>query len=88
MTPKDTYLVENPINRYQLGTYNDLKHHADGSLMLSIQQDNPGKDKESNWLPAAKAPFYITLRLYNPRPKALTLGVASSEARGVQAWRR
>jgi len=66
---KDTYLVEISINRYQLGIYKDPKRHADSSLTLYIQQDNPGKDKESNWLPAAKAPFYIPLRLYNLRRK-------------------
>jgi hypothetical protein len=26
----------------------------------------PGKDKESNWLPAPKEPFYMLLRMYLP----------------------
>ena len=30
---------------------------ADGSLDLYIQKDNPGADKETNWLPAPEGPF-------------------------------
>ena len=27
---------------------------------------SPGKDKDSNWLPAPKEPFYMLLRMYFP----------------------
>ena len=41
---------------------------ADGGLTLYIQSDSPGKDKESNWLPAPKdAGFKLALRLYAPK---------------------
>ena len=49
--------VPNPINRYALGSDNDLKKYADGSIAMYLQHDNPGPDKESNWLPAPAGPF-------------------------------
>jgi hypothetical protein len=49
----------------------DMKTNPDGSLTLYTQKDSPGKDKESNWLPAPNGPFYITLRLYWPKPEAI-----------------
>ncbi len=44
---------------------------ADGSVTLFIQADSPGKDKESNWLPAPREPFYMLLRMYLPKIEAL-----------------
>ena len=37
-----------------------------------FQNENPGKDKEANWLPAPKGPFNLTMRLYAPKSEALT----------------
>lgn len=31
----------------------------------------PGKDAESNWLPAPDGPLYIVMRLYRPKESAL-----------------
>jgi hypothetical protein len=36
-----------------------------------VQKDSPGKDKESNWLPAPNGPFSMIFRLYWPKPEAL-----------------
>lgn len=67
-------LVDNPINRYNIGSQNSsLKKNADGSLTLYFQNNSPGKDKESNWLPAPKGPFYVVLRIYGP-DKNMTSG--------------
>ena len=70
LTPYDletSYTVPNPINRYSLGSDNkDLKFNPDGSLTLYLQADNPGADKESNWLPTGKEPFYTVFRYYAP----------------------
>jgi hypothetical protein len=67
-------LVANPINRYLINSpmLPDLKRDADGGLTLYIQQDSPGKDKESNWLPAPSGPFIAFMRLYWPKEAALT----------------
>ncbi len=68
MYDDDAYLVANPINRYALGDRSHLTFDADGGLTLYIQSDSPGKDKESNWLPAPKdAGFKLALRLYAPK---------------------
>lgn len=60
------FFVENPLNRYTLSQRNDLKRNADGSTDLYIQADNPGKERESNWLPAPQGEFILMLRLYMP----------------------
>lgn len=65
---KDSYLVENPINRYALGDRSKCKLGDDGSLTLYIQSGSPGADRESNWLPApTDGPFKLALRLYVPK---------------------
>jgi hypothetical protein len=66
-------LIENPINRYLINTpmLPDLKVNDDGSLTIYIQKDWPGKDKESNWLPAPGGPIFLVMRLYWPKKEAL-----------------
>ena len=58
----------NPLKRYSLGTKNkNLKHNADGSLTLYAGARSPGKDKESNWLPAPEGTFSLYIRAYWPQ---------------------
>jgi len=66
---KNQLLVKNPINRYLINSpmLPNLKKNEDGSLTLYIQKDSPGKDKESNWLPAPNGPIYLAMRLYWPK---------------------
>lgn len=64
---QDRYLVSNPIGRYSIGSRTEgLKYNKDGSLTIYIQKDNPGKDKQSNWLPAPNGSFYTLMRYYGP----------------------
>jgi hypothetical protein len=63
----DYFFVANPLNRYTLSQRNKLKFNPDGSVDLYLQADNPGKDKESNWLPAPTDRFVLMMRLYWPR---------------------
>jgi len=63
--------VENSINRYSLGSDDDLKAGDDGSITIYLQADSPGKDKESNWLPTPKGPFYMLIRNYAPNDDAM-----------------
>jgi hypothetical protein len=66
----DYFFVENPLDRYTLSQRNQFKTNPDGSVDLYIQHDNPGPEKESNWLPAPKEKFVLMLRLYWPREKS------------------
>lgn len=70
---KTLLLVANPINRYLINSpmLPSLKRDADGGLTLYIQHDSPGKELESNWLPAPNGPFQVTMRLYLPEPEVL-----------------
>lgn len=63
------FFVENPINRYSISARQHLKPNADGSVDLLIQNESPGADKESNWLPAPKDKFILMMRLYWPSEK-------------------
>jgi hypothetical protein len=60
------FFVNNPINRYSISARQSLKTNADGSTDLYIQAESPGKDKESNWLPAPREGFILMLRMYWP----------------------
>jgi hypothetical protein len=66
---KTQFLIENPINRYLINSpmLSGMKKSPDGSLTLYIQKDNPGADKESNWLPAPNDLIYLVMRLYWPK---------------------
>jgi len=66
------YQVANPLNRFAASSWMPFKYYPDGSLTLYFQNENPGKDKEANWLPAPKGPFNLTMRLYAPKSEALT----------------
>jgi hypothetical protein len=66
-------LVENPIDRYSLGSATEgFKPAADGSITIYIQVDTPEGDKKANWLPAPKGRFDIVLRMYGPSKDAQT----------------
>jgi hypothetical protein len=66
-------MVANPLNRYLLNSpmIPQFKKDADGGLTLYFQNESPGIDKESNWLPAPKGPFLMVMLLYWPKPEAL-----------------
>jgi len=51
------FFIPNALSRYTVSPRNILKTDADGSIDLYLQKDNPGPDKESNWLPASAAGF-------------------------------
>ncbi len=63
--------VANPIDRYAIGDRDKLKFNEDGSLTLYVQHESPGKEKESNWLPAPKDSFNLFMRLYWPKKAIL-----------------
>jgi hypothetical protein len=85
---KTQLLIKNPINRYLINSpmLPQLKKNADGSLTLYIQHNSPGKDKESNWLPAPNDLIYLVMRLYWPKtepPSILPPGEGTWKPPGI-----
>lgn len=70
---KTQLFIENQLDRYLLNSemMDRFKMEDDGSLVLYIEKDSPGKDLEPNWLPAPDGPLYMTMRLYGPEKAAL-----------------
>ena len=65
------FLVANPLGRYALGDRDPLRAAPDGALELFLQQDDPGPERRSNWLPAPAGGFNLIMRLYHPKPAVL-----------------
>jgi hypothetical protein len=64
------FFVDNPIDRYMLGSRSHLAHGDDGSLTIAVQRDRPTDVPGSNWLPGpAEGGFEIPMRLYLPKPE-------------------
>jgi hypothetical protein len=87
---KTQFLIKNPINRYLINSpmLPEMKTNPDGSLTLYIQKDSPGKEKESNWLPAPDGPIYLVMRLYWPKeepPSILPAGKGTWQPPGIVA---
>jgi hypothetical protein len=62
----------NALNRYSLGTKSKtLQYNPDGSLTLYFGAKSPGKEKETNWLPAPEGTFSLYLRCYWPEQAIL-----------------
>ena len=66
MYDQNYFFVANPINRYSISPRQNLKTNPDGSTDLYIQNQSPGADKESNWLPDPTGKFILMLRIYWP----------------------
>jgi hypothetical protein len=59
----DKLLVENPIDRYKLGTHTlGLVTAADGSITIDLRHAAPDDEAAKNWLPTPAGPFYLVLR--------------------------
>jgi hypothetical protein len=65
MTDVTNHMVNNSINRYNVGTYSNLTPNADGSVDIYLQTAPPSGN-ESNWLPAPSGNFKLWLRAYLP----------------------
>ena len=70
---KTQLLIDNPLKRYLLNSpmMDSFVMNKDGSLTIYVQKESPGKELESNWLPAPDGPFYAMMRLYGPKKEAL-----------------
>lgn len=72
MYDAEGFPIPNKLDRFAIGDRDPLKFNSDGSVDIFIQNDSPGVEKESNWLPSApKGGLGITMRLYAPKAEAL-----------------
>jgi len=62
----------NNLDRQAVSSWMPFVFNVDGSLDLYFQNENPGKNKEANWLPSPKGGFNLTMRMYSPKAEALT----------------
>jgi hypothetical protein len=57
--------IANPIHRYSISDRTPGSRLCDdGSVTTYLQDESPGSEKESNWLPAPDGPFALALRIY------------------------
>ncbi|MCL2124351.1 MAG: DUF1214 domain-containing protein, partial [Desulfovibrionaceae bacterium] len=62
----------NKMRRYALPASGKFMAEADGSIVIYLQQKEPGRKYQANWLPTpALGYFFLVLRLYAPEPRAL-----------------
>jgi hypothetical protein len=68
-------LIDSPIEQYLINSpmLPGMKKNDDGSLTIYIQKDSPGKERESNWLPAPDGPMFVVMRLYWPKTESPTV---------------
>ncbi|MBF7730936.1 DUF1254 domain-containing protein [Pseudomonas sp. N040] len=69
MIDQGWWFVPNALNKFTVSPRDNLKTNVDGSTTLYFQRESPGKDKESNWLPAPQGEFIPMLRMYWPKEK-------------------
>jgi len=59
--------IDNPLDRYALGSRDNLVRNPDGSVDIYVQPTKPGGARDRNWLPSpADGDFKLTLRIYMP----------------------
>lgn len=70
---EDRNLIPNPINRYSIGDRTPgLITERDGSVILHLQPNSPGSDRENNWLPTPpQGIWFVGLRMFLPSQEAI-----------------
>ncbi|MCM1062380.1 MAG: DUF1214 domain-containing protein [Eubacterium sp.] len=65
------YLIKNEIDRYKLGSEDNLEINSDGSLDIYLQHSRP-VEHISNWLPIGEYDFRLPLRIYCPTENVIS----------------
>jgi hypothetical protein len=69
---KEHLFEANALNRFSLGTKSKtLRFDKDGSLTLYFQNASPGRNLETNWVPAPRDVFSLYIRAYWPKEEIL-----------------
>lgn len=66
------FLIDNPLNRYDINDRDTFVFNEDGSLDIIVQKDAPADAAlADNWLPVAEDDFHLYLRIYLPHEDVL-----------------
>jgi hypothetical protein len=78
-------LFANSLERYLVNSpmLPQLQREADGGITIYLQNESPGAEKESNWLPAPAGPFFAVMRLYWPMAAALNAEWKAPSLHGI-----
>jgi hypothetical protein len=64
------HLVDNPIDRYEIGDRTPgIRYNDNGSVTITMQSEQPGE--KVNWLPTPPGDFLPILRMYDPEESVL-----------------
>ena len=64
-------LIPNAIGRHSLNDRgSDLVWRSDGALEIRFQRERPERN-DVNWLPVGPGRFFLTFRIYQPRPEVI-----------------
>lgn len=67
------FLIDNPLNRYDINDRDNFKFNEDGSMDIIIQENIPNDSTmEDNWLPVSKDKFHLYMRIYLPHESVLS----------------
>lgn len=62
----------NPYSSYSVtSNRQSFKMNEDGTLTLYLQKNDPGEEKQSNWMPIPDGRFFLLLQLYEPKEDVL-----------------
>ena len=76
--------AENTVKKYSIGSRDNLKLNKDGSLDIYLQKNNPGKAKNSNWLPVPAGNFMLVFRAYSPKEEMVSKEWKLSEIKNIK----
>ncbi len=88
MYDTDGYYEKHESNRYAIGTQSGLEYDADGSVTIYIQNQSPGADKKSNWLPCPVGTFQLFMRIYWPSDEMISEMYANYIPPGAKKTRK
>lgn len=67
------FLIDNPLNRYDINDRDDFIFNDDGSLDIIVQTEPPGDSSmENNWLPISEDEFHLFMRIYLPHEDVIS----------------
>lgn len=67
------FLIDNPLDRYNINDRDNLKFNEDGSLDIIVQEGVPADSTmENNWLPVSKDAFHLYMRIYLPHEDVIS----------------